>query len=101
MMCGRRLLLAGAAMLYPTAASYADERCGSYPPPVFHCEDWRRNEDDLLIAKKTMLVGLMRVREGHYIGGGIRIAGYDYGALLRRQCAPARPLWKRWLGFVD
>lgn len=96
-----RLLLAGIAVLHPVAGSRADERCGSHPPPVFHCEDWRRDEDGLLIARRTMVVGLMQVTQGHYIGGGIRIAGHDYGDLLRRQCAPARPFWKRWLGIGE
>lgn len=98
---GGRLLVVAVAVLCPLAASRADERCGAYPPPVFRCEDWRRDEDGLLIAERTMVVGLMRVTQGHYIGGGIRIAGYDYGDLLRRQCAPARPSWKRWLGIGD
>ena len=96
----RRLLLAAAAVLFSGVGSLADERC-AYPPPVFHCEDWRRNEDGLLVARKTLVVGLMQVDAHSYIGGGIRIAGYDYGDLLRRQCAPAPSFWKRWFGIGE
>ncbi len=96
----RLLLAATALVLCPGASSLADERC-AYPPPVIHCEDWRRGENGLLIAKKDLVIGLMQIEKGHYIGGGIRIAGYDYGALLRRQCGPAPSFWRRWFGIGD
>ena len=80
--------------------SVADATC-RYPPPVIHCEDWRSDEDGVLIARRTLVVGLLQVEKDHYIGGGISIAGYDYGDLLKRQCAPPRSFWKRWFGAGD
>ena len=94
------LFPAVALMLCSAVGSLADERC-EYPPPLIHCEDWFKDEDGFVIARRTLVVGLMRVEKDHYIGGGIRIAGYDYGGLLKRQCFPARPFWKRWFGIGD